>query len=137
MKLRALVACFILLICAPAFGDDLWKAICTVESSNNPYAYNSKENAAGIAQITPICVVDCNRIIGYEKWTLADRYDPKASHEMFKLYTAYYKRYYGLKSDEAAARIWNGGPTGWKKRATHKYWRKVSRELRTTRMAKK
>jgi hypothetical protein len=30
---------------------------------------------------------------------------------------------------EDAARIWNGGPNGWKKKATDSYWQKVARAL--------
>ena len=108
---------------------DLFQAVGEFESNSNPLAYNEKEKAAGIVQIRPICVVDCNRIVGYERWSLDDRYDPVASFEMFKTYTAYYTNHYNLTGQEAAARIWNGGPTGWRKESTKPYWEKVKKEL--------
>ena len=90
----------------------LYSAIAAVESENNPNAFNPKENAAGLLQIRPICVVDCNRIVGFERWSLSDRYSPAASFEMFKLYVTYYQEHYDLSGPESAARIWNGGPRG-------------------------
>ncbi len=103
----------------------LFRRICLVESGDRLDAYNPAERAAGPAQIRPICVEDCNRIVGYERWTLADRYDRAESFAMFKTYTGHYQAHYNLSSPESAARIWNGGPTGWKKKSTEKYWRKV------------
>jgi hypothetical protein len=32
-------------------------------------------------------------------------------------------------TDEDRARIWNGGPSGWKRPSTEAYWRKVSKAL--------
>ena len=118
-----LVACG----CATAYAADtdaLWAAVCQVETGGDASAYNESEQAAGIAQIRPICLRDCNRIAGYERWTLADRYDVAESRAMFELYTAHYTRRIGWTA-ERAARCWNGGPTGWKKESTLGYWRKV------------
>lgn len=108
---------------------DLFRAVAVIESNSNPLAYYEKEKAAGIVQIRPICVVDCNRIVGYERWSLDDRYDPVASFEMFKTYTAHYTAHYNLSGPEPAARIWNGGPLGWRKESTKPYWKKVKKEL--------
>ena len=44
---------------------------------------------------------------------------------MFFFYTGHYMAAYGVKGDEARARIWNGGPQGYRKKATLKYWKKV------------
>ena len=107
----------------------LYSAIATVESENNPNAFNPKENAAGLLQIRPICVVDCNRISKSERWSLSDRYSPAASFKMFKLYVTYYQEHYDLSGPESAARIWNGGPRGWEKESTLPYWKKVKKEL--------
>jgi hypothetical protein len=38
-------------------------------------------------------------------------------------------RYAAGKTDEEAARIWNGGPTGHRKLATVTYWNKVKKHL--------
>lgn len=107
----------------------LWRAICWQESRNNPSAYNPAEQAAGIAQIRPICLRDCNRIVGYKRWTLADRYSPTKAREMFEVYTGHYMRHYRLDGPEAAARIWNAGPRGWEKECSVAYWRNIQRQL--------
>lgn len=36
---------------------------------------------------------------------------------------------YGQKGDEARARIWNGGPRGYRKDSTKKYWKKVKEAM--------
>ena len=103
--------------------DLLWQAIMEVESKGNPYAYNSAEEAAGVAQIRPILVADVNRILGAETYTLKDRWDADKSHEMFGLYLAHYTG--PDATAETMARVWNGGPTGATKESTLVYWGKV------------
>jgi len=116
--------------CGCAEERTLWEAICYVESSNNPEAYNESEQAAGVAQIRPICLRDCNRIVGYPRWTMGDRYCPVKAEQMFWVYTNHYIRHYRLEdTPENRARIWNGGPTGWKKQATIKYWVKIQNAM--------
>lgn len=123
-------------LAAPTTGQ-LFRAICMVESGNDPNAYNYEENAAGVAQIRPIMIQDANRIYRLrtwakdgDHWTLNDRYDPAKSREIFETVISHYMTHYDLTGAKAAARIWNGGPTGWKKRATLQYWRKVSAALK-------
>jgi len=112
----------------------LWKAICTVESGGDPEAYNPKEGAAGIAQIRPVCLRDVNRIARLrgeeERFTGADRHDPAAARRMWALYLDHYGKAYARRTGRAPtpevyARIWNGGPTGWRKGSTRGYWRRV------------
>jgi hypothetical protein len=111
-------------------GDSLWKAICWKESSNNPSAYNKPEKAAGIIQIRPIYVADINRIIGWEAYTLADRWSVEKSREMFEIYTGYWIGRYGLEdTPENRSRIFNGGPRGWQKPATIPCWKAVERKM--------
>ncbi len=83
----------------------LFNAICKVESNNDPTKYNRKEKAAGIAQIRPICLQDINRILGIDRYTLTDRYNPTKVHAMFFIYTGHYAKGGTL---EEMARIWNG-----------------------------
>jgi hypothetical protein len=106
----------------------LWRAVCRVESRGDPKAYNAAEQAAGIAQIRPICLRDCNRIVELvggpaDLWTMTDRYDARKSREMFAVYVTYY---HPEPDAEAWARIWNGGP---KMRGTDRYWRLVSEAM--------
>jgi hypothetical protein len=68
--------------------QDLINAIAFVESTNNPKAKNGQ--SVGLLQITPIYVAECNRILGENKYTLADREDSVKSIEMFKIYTQYH-----------------------------------------------
>ena len=115
----------------------LWPLVCHVESGNNPQAYNEAEKAAGIAQIRPCVVRDVNDIVreeGTGNWriyySLPDAYNPHKSREMFTIYLSQWGRHYILVQDKPAtleilARIWNGGPDGWRKETTLPYWGKI------------
>ena len=75
---------------------------------------------------------DVNRIIGRNAFTHFDAFDPDRAYEMFCVYVRHYaveRRLGSAPTWEDAARIWNGGPNGYKKVATEKYWRKVQLEL--------
>jgi len=63
----------------------LLDALQDKESDNIPNAINVIEDAVGILQIRPIYLKDINRIIGYKKYKLKDRYDVKKSREMVKI----------------------------------------------------
>jgi len=102
--------------------SDLLDAIAEVESGGDPNAYNEAENAAGLYQIRPIYVKDCNRLCGYNEFSLADRYNPDRARMMVAVYLKHYGNGKGL---EAMARIHNGGPTGHTKEATKAYWQKI------------
>lgn len=105
-----------------ALLEATWRAICWVESRNDPRAYNPAEDAAGIAQIRPCYVRDVNEYLGAPVFGLADRYDPEASRAMFETYMERYCRDGG---PEQWARCHNGGPRGPRKAGTLEYWRKV------------
>ena len=111
--------------------DRLYAAIIQVESGGNPNAPDGKAGEVGIAQIRPIMVRECNRIVGAERWSLDDRKDPAKSREMFNTYIEHWQR---GRSLEWAARAWNGGPTWHKSKRqvylTSGYWRKVRAELK-------
>lgn len=109
--------------------DKLWEAIIMVESRKNPIAYNEDEKAAGIGQIRPIVISDLRRI-GYTNWSNKDRWCPKNSKHIFNKYTSYWISKMNLKDTyENRARIWNGGPRGFKKKSTREYWFKVKQYL--------
>jgi hypothetical protein len=120
-----------------AMKDVLYSSIVWVESKGDANA-KSKDGSVGVIQIKPVMVKEVNRICkinGIKKrFTLADRNDPKKSADMFWIYQEFYHP--ELKWDslsvenmESLARKWNGGPNGDKKRATRKYWRKVSKRV--------
>lgn len=59
-----------------------------------------------------------------------DAYDKRTSEEIALLYLTYWGKEYTrntgkIPSYEQYARIWNGGPKGWKKASTLEYWKKV------------
>jgi hypothetical protein len=102
-----------------------------VESHGDDYAINGQ--AVGCLQITPAVVEDIDRFAGI-KFTLDDRLDRKKSIQMAQLYLKYYGEVYTKKTgkqpdNQVYARIWNGGPNGWKKSSTEKFWLKVKKEI--------
>lgn len=107
-------------------------AIMQVESGGNPLAKNYREDAVGVLQIRPILVQDVNRILQQhnraKRFTLEDRYIVESSFQMARIYLSYYCE--GM-SPESKARCWNGGPTGYKKKATLSYWVKVQKVVAT------
>jgi len=124
----------------------LLAALTSVESNGNPEAYNAKEDAVGVLQIRPIMVEEVNRILRkYERqqgqWSgsmhtyqLADRKFVSTSRSMAMIYFRYWGERYKKETGntptmEYYARIWNGGPDGWKKESTIQYWDKVVAEL--------
>jgi hypothetical protein len=117
--------------------DVLYSSIVWVESKGNANA-KSRDGSVGIVQIKPVMVKEVNRICKIQgldkKFTLADRKNPAKSAEMFWIYQEFYNPDLNLdslsKEDMATlARKWNGGPKGHMKRATKKYWKKVSNRV--------
>ncbi len=116
------------LMSSPADSSELApvvKAIAKIESNNNPKAVGDSGRAFGILQIHPEVVSDYNR------WTRSslrheDMFDPaiaaRVCAKYLAVYGSAYERQTGLKPTPAIlARIWNGGPSGWKKSATDGY----------------
>ena len=113
---------------------DLIQALINVESRGNDSAVGDRHlvgnEAIGALQIRPIMVREVNRILkikGSDKrFKLADRWDRQKTIEMFLVW----KNYHHPEGDfEKIARNWNGGPKGYKKSRTEKYWIKVQQEL--------
>ena len=104
---------------------NLIDAIIYVESRGNTKAYNISEDAVGCLQIRPIMLKEVNRLLGYNKYKLADRWSKDKSIEMFNVI----KEHTTNPTDEKLARNWNGGWNGYKKKSTLKYWYKVKQQL--------
>ena len=85
-------------------------AIVQVESKGNPKAHNPVGDCAGILQITPILVKECNLILQRQKskkrYTKADRYDVQKSKEMFVLIQETHNPEHNI---EKAIKCWNCG----------------------------
>lgn len=108
-------------------SDRLLDAICAVESGGKADAIGDNGKAVGAYQIHPAVVADVNRLTG-SHYTLADRLNPAKSRAMCRAYLAHYGERAG-GTDEAHARVWNGGPKGAKKAATVGYWKRVKARL--------
>ena len=68
------------------YNDTLWamaEAFAWVESKGDHMAYNEREDAVGLLQIRPIMVREANRLLGEEAFTLADRWEPLESIDIF------------------------------------------------------
>lgn len=106
----------------------LLRAIHQVETSGRLGPIKGDGGAAlGPLQIHRACWQDAN---------LPGRYEHCADLEYSKrVFAAYMARYATERrigrpvTDEDRARIWNGGPNGYKKKATVAYWNKVRKEL--------
>lgn len=103
--------------------DDVIDAIIQVESRGDKNAFNPNGNCAGILQITPLVVKDCNRILKKASYTLEDRFDVEKSKEMFLII----QRFYNKENDiELGIRLWNVGTSVLKNRNLGtEYYKKV------------
>jgi len=125
-----------------AFGMDLsqWLwficSLITVESNGRVDAVGDGGKAIGILQIHNCVVADVNRIYG-TSYTPEDRGNQDKSLDIAYLYLKHWGKSYERKTGkqpttETLARIWNGGPNGWNKTSTEKYWAKVNNQLQAT-----
>ena len=110
-------------------AKDLVDAIHQVETSGRLGPIKGDGGAAlGPLQIHKACWIDANMPDG----SYADCADLKYAKRVFARYMARYateRRLGRPVTDQDRARIWNGGPNGYKKSATVKYWLKVRKEL--------
>ena len=103
-------------------------AITQVESKGNAKAVNGPH--AGILQISHHVVTECNNILkakgSKKRYTMADRFSPEKSREMFVLFQSKYNK---ANNAERAIRMWHGG-INFSKSKTQQYYNKVKRFLR-------
>lgn len=113
----------------------LINAISFHESGHNDYAIgdlNLEDHAYGRLQIRKSCLNDVNNVFHLkirEKDLLGDS---ALSVFVFQKYIEIYANPKKLKKNpsfEDIARIWNGGPDGYKKSYTQSYWKKVKKQL--------
>ena len=92
-----------------------------------------KQKAYGCLQIRePVCR-DYNQAHGTKIRARDCRGNRKLSEEICTWYLKRYateKRLGRKPTLEDMARIWNGGPDGWKERSTRGYWEKVKKNLK-------
>ncbi len=132
-KLLALVLMVFTLTAAakPATEMDLQKkwgaviqAIAMVESECQPNKVSRNGLYVGYLQISEILVRECNRIVGYKKYTYADRYDKQKSIAMFIDFQEHYNPDGNM---ERAIRLWNSGDLKCmtRKASTEGYYQRV------------
>lgn len=115
--------------------DRLISALILKESSGNDEAIGDKHlknKAYGPLQIRQPAVDDYNRWHGTKLKAEDCLGNRKLSVAICESYLAHYateKRLGRTPTDQDRARIWNGGPNGYKKESTEKYWCGVKRIL--------
>jgi len=112
----------------------LLPALCMVESNFNSAAVGDNGKSVGILQIHKHVITDVNSRYRTD-FKPKDRLDPDKSKQIATLYLRHWGLHYSKKTGnkitlEVLARIWNGGPQGWSKKSTEKYWIKVKRYIR-------
>jgi hypothetical protein len=115
--------------------QNLIDAIIQVESGGFDMAIGDRNltfSAYGPMQIRWPCVQDVNKHFGTQyraRMCLGDR---EISKDVFIKYMSIYATEEKIgrePTDEDRARIWNGGPMGWRNKATIGYWNKVKKHL--------
>ena len=120
---------------ADSTHDRLLAAICTVESNCNDDAVGDGGDSIGAYQIQYAYWKDAT---DFDKSIGGSYQDCKNSEYSRKIVLAYWSRYATITrvgeevTDEDRARIHNGGPNGYKKNSTEKYWTKVKAVLTST-----
>ncbi len=109
-------------------SPELINAIHQVETSGRLGPITGDDGRAlGPLQIHRSCWIDSGIPGTYE-----DCASLEYSKRVFRSYVARYATVARIGrevTDQDRARIWNGGPNGYRKTATVKYWKKVEREL--------
>ncbi len=121
----------------------LLAALIVVESGGDVNAVGDSGKAVGCLQIHPIMVADCNRILQLKKgekfrFMLDDRRHESTSRNMAVVYLRWYgdrqwHKNIGMGKYEFYARIWVGGPDGWKQKSSKGYWLKVKTAMESPR----
>jgi len=106
-------------------------ALIQVESGGNDRAIGDGGRSLGCLQISDVVVADVRRITG--RWvSRTDAWSRQKSIRICVDYLSHYATRERLGYEprmEDMARIWNGGPNGWRKDSTRDYWRKVQSVL--------
>jgi hypothetical protein len=88
--------------------------------------YGDQGRSHGVLQIQRGVIHDVNKVYG-TRYTLRDAHDQSKARKVCALYLQHWGRRYQAKTGraptpEVLARIWNGGPRGYQRSTTYKYW---------------
>jgi hypothetical protein len=103
-----------------------------IESNGNANAVGDNGLAWGILQIRKEVIEDVNRFSKI-KFTHQDAYSPEHARAICRIYLQHYCTPIRLGHEptmEDLARVWNGGPNGFKKRQTLAYAIKLSQLIK-------
>ena len=109
-------------------------ALIAVESNGNDRAIGDDGLSYGCLQLHAAYVQDAAEY-AKKDWTHEDAFDRETSIDIVLAYMSRYATEARLGrpvTAEDIARIHNGGPNGYKKPATEKYWQKVQARLNLT-----
>jgi hypothetical protein len=109
---------------------ELLAALIAVESGGNDMA-RGRHGELGALQVRPCVVADVNRLKGtHYRW--AEMTNRWAALGVFRIYTGHYcaeARLGRPATSQDLARVWHGGPNGWKRRKTVAYWKRVQARM--------
>jgi hypothetical protein len=113
--------------------DNLIPALIKIESGGDLNAIGDNGKAFGQLQIWEIVIKDVNRVYK-TNYKHKDAFYYYNSIEICVLYLNFWGKNYKRKTGndpslEVLSKIWNGGPFGYKKKSTNKYWIKVKNLL--------
>ncbi len=109
----------------------LLAALIAVESGGNDHA-RGRHGELGPLQIQPAVVADVRRITG-RRYAWGSMTNRVLASEVAQAYLGHYAteaRIGRPVTDQDRARIWNGGPDGWRRRRTAAYWKRVVAAMR-------
>jgi len=110
-------------------SSDLVNAIQAVETGGHPDPPNALGDggeALGPLQIHRACWLDAVE----HRPDIGGTYDDcRNLTYATQIFWSYMDRYAPDDSHETMSRTWNGGPNGYSKAATHRYWKKVKLKL--------
>ncbi len=141
-RMVSVMVCWALAFAASLMGAEtvpgpskrLIACLVQVESRGDSRAIGDKHlknKAYGPLQIRKPACDDVNKRFGKQYSPEQCLGNLELSTEIFHLYMKMYateKRLGHVPTDEDCARIWNGGPNGYKKPETEAYWQKVLKE---------
>lgn len=104
----------------------VWAASTSIESSNNPYAYNEKDQVGGSWGIVQIgqSMLSAYNHANSTNYVLSDCFDVEVSRRIFMWH---HQKYY--PDIEAGCRSWNGGNNWRQKTQTKDYYWKIQKFL--------
>ena len=103
--------------------DSIFNKIAFIESNNNPNVIGDNGTSFGIVQIQKSVIKDVNYYWG-TSFKHSEAFSKERSKRIFKLYLLSLIERQGIRTEEQIVRCWNGGPEGFKKSSTDKYWEK-------------